>query len=245
MSLSRLLLFFISLLLPICLQGAEKLTLSGGGEDNDPFDRISKEVLTEAYRRIGIEISFKTLPPLRALKLSNTGKLDGEMHRVTDIEKTHPNLIKIPVPINKIEVIAFTIKEDITIQNTNDLKPYTIGIRHGIKFSKDITHGLKVHEVNKTDQLFRMLGLWRIDVALSTRTAGLKVIKKLDLKKVNIPAKPLVTLDLYHYLHSKHQHIIPLITDSLTTMESEGWIQHKYEQAMGEILESTESGHYD
>ena len=233
----KILILFLSIFLSPFLQGAEPLVFATSGEQNDPFDKISQHVLLEAYRRIGQNISFKTLPPARALRLSNAGVIDGELHRIEGIDNTYPNLIKIHIPINQIEVLAFTIKNNITIKNAEDLKPYLIGIRQGVKFAENLTQGLKVHEVDRTEQLFRMLGLWRIDVALSTRTAGLKVIKRLDLKKVIIPSKPLVTLNLYHYLNKKHASIIPRITLSLQEMEREGFIQQEYQRTLAEILQ--------
>lgn len=217
----------------------ETLKLAGGGMQNDPFDRISEEVLIEAYRRIGVEISFTVLPPPRALRLSNEGILDGEMHRIHGIDEKFSNLVMIPVPINKIEALAFTKSKDITVRHIDDLKPYLIGIRRGVKFAEEMSQGMNIVKTGSTDQLFRMLDLGRLDVVISTRTAGLKMIKRLNLREIRVIEPPLVTKNLYHYLHNKHQSIVPRITTSLQTMENEKLIEKKYEQAMTDLLEST------
>jgi len=45
------------------------------------------------------------------LLLSSAGKYDGELGRVLDTAKDHPNLLHIPVAIGKVEGVAFSLEK--------------------------------------------------------------------------------------------------------------------------------------
>ncbi len=238
MRLLNVLLLALGLILSISVSHAEeKLILAGGGDENDPLDNISKEVLIEAYRKIGVDVRFLTLPPARALIMSNEGQLDGEMHRIKGIDKHFKNLVMVSIPINRIEVVVFTKKKAMNINRMSDLKPYLIGIKIGVKFAEEITQKMNVHKVVREEQLFKMLNNNRLDAVLSVHLVGLQTIRKLKFKRIYDLKPPLVTKKLYHYLHKKHQDIVPRITKSLKEMEKENSIQEIYKQRITELSE--------
>ncbi|WP_339772520.1 hypothetical protein [uncultured Paraglaciecola sp.] len=83
----------------------EKLVFSTGSAA--PIQKISAQVLREAYYNIGFHIRVEPLPIARSLILSNKGYFDGELSRVEGIDKEFRNLLRVPVAINFIEAYAF------------------------------------------------------------------------------------------------------------------------------------------
>jgi polar amino acid transport system substrate-binding protein len=229
--------FVLTLMLSSHCYAQDEIVLAAGGIENDPFDKISQEVLKKAYKRIDMDVSFLTLPPPRALRMSNSGLIDGEMHRVVDVDREFENLIMIPVSINTVNVVAFVKTKDITINNLEDLGSYKIGVVRGVKFADDLTQGMHVEKSVTIDQLFLMLDKGRFDAAVSNEIGGLEAIKKLNIKGVIELSPNLKEHKLYHYLNSKHQSIIPRITSALQEMEKNGIIQKIYEEAVAELSE--------
>ena len=70
------------------------------GQSFDPIADISARVLKEAYKRINTEVEFKKMPAERSIENSNNGLLDGEVNRITGIEKKYSNLGAVSKKIN-------------------------------------------------------------------------------------------------------------------------------------------------
>ncbi|OUR79689.1 hypothetical protein A9Q83_04680 [Alphaproteobacteria bacterium 46_93_T64] len=186
---------------------------------------ISETVLKEAYRRIGFDISTQIFPAERALTMSNSGEVDGEVNRIFGLEKKYSNLVRVPVAINRIEGVAFTKKRDLKITNWDSLQPFSLGLRIGAKFAETGTEGMNVTAVATNEQVFTMLGKERVEIAVSTRIEGLLTAQKLGLKDIFVLKPPLANLELFHYLHKKHAALIPQLTAALKDMQKEGRIQ--------------------
>lgn len=227
-------LLFCMLAISSTCYSEENLTFS---QLNDPVSEVTWKVLQEAYRSIGIEIQPKVFPPERALFESNIGKVDGEVNRIQGLNKMYSNLIMVPVVVNKVEGSAFTKNITIPIEGWKSLKPYRLGIRNGTKFAENGTQGMDVETINDYRTLFLMLDKGRFDMVVSTRLTGGIQIKKLQLKEVSVLDPPLVTINLYHYLHKKHFAVVPAITDVLQKMEAEGRIKAIRDQAIAEVLQ--------
>lgn len=192
------------------------------GTMDSPLAQIGKKILHEAYQRMGIQIDARILPAERALYMLNGGKFDGEVLRIKGLEEHYPNLRIVPVPVIALEGVVFT--KDVTFEITGweSLKPYKIGILRGSKFAEKGTQGMKVEPVTTYKQVLLKLYLGRNDVAVMDRTNGLTEIRKLNMQGIRILEPPLVTTDLYHYLHKKHENLIPKITQIIQEMVKEG-----------------------
>ncbi len=194
-------------------------------QPDDPIAEIAFTVLEEAYNRIGIEISSKTLPAERSLILSNNGVTDGEVGRVKAIQNNYPNLVIVPVSINLIEGMVFTKELDFEVKGWESLRPFKIGYRRGTKFAENATRGMNVVSVSSNDQSLKMLSLGRVDLVVMTRVEGYFSIKQLNLDEIKVIEPPLVTLELFHFLHKKNESVLRRITEILEQMEEEGRIE--------------------
>ena len=101
--------------------------------------------------------------------------------------------------------------------------------------------GLKDHknivDVNRTEQLFRMLELNRIDIAISSGVNGLSFIDKFDLQSVHLLEPALQRHDLYHYLHEKNKHYVLILDKTIRAMKENGELDALKEFFVSELLE--------
>ncbi len=93
-------------------------------------------IMTEAYNRLGHDINVARIPANRSLHMANSGEVDGELFRVNNIDKTYHNLIKVPIDLYSIEMVAFTKNKFFTVDGWKSLAPYRVGYRRGIKVSE-------------------------------------------------------------------------------------------------------------
>ena len=227
------------------LNAQQQLVFGYSGEDH-PHNIINKRILEDAYQRIGIEIVAKKLPRLRALYQSNRGETDGELFRSgnAQIEKSFPNLIKIPIILNYGEFVVFTRDVDFEVSGWESLRPYKIGSQIGVSVIDNGTKGMQVERVIHGEQLMKKLALGRVDIAVFPRLFGLMHLKNLtqkgfnnmSFKDIRILEPPITQDPLYHYLNNKHQKLVPEITTVLFKMKRDGEIQ--------EIINSILLQHY-
>ncbi len=118
----------------------------------------------------------------------------------------------------------------------DSLKPYNIVIRLGIKYAEKGTKGMKVHTVSENEHLFIALDYGRCDVAVSSRLIGLEYIQKLQFSEIKILEPPLVKMELFHFLHKKHEKLIPEITKVLKEMQAKGRIREIRRQHIDKLI---------
>jgi polar amino acid transport system substrate-binding protein len=221
------------MVLPV-LHAQQTITLSATkGSVGDEF--IFNQILKEAYKRIGITVNVEFLPNERALMHSNEGVTDGETARVLAITNKFPNLVVVPVPVMRVNIVAYTTKNEvIPISGWGSLKPYKIVFIRGSKILQINAENFQwdYHEANTSIQMFNMLLLNRAEIAVASTFRGTSALA--TLKNEGHPIEQIRTLDpplsevlLYHFLHKKNQHLVPKITASLKEMEKGGTLKKK------------------
>ena len=118
-------------------------------------------------------------------------------------------------------IMVFTKSPTPKIRKWQDLKSLTIGLRLGAKFAEYNTKGMKVISAATNQMVFRMLDRNRVDVVVNTALEGTIMIRKLGLKGISLVHPPLVTLNLFHYLHKDHEGLLRRITAVLKAMKRE------------------------
>lgn len=210
--------------------GAKTLTFSAISTSKTP--EVGILVLHEAYGQMGIRPAMKKLPGERALRAANSGKTDGELHRIKAMMKPYTNLIRVDVPINHIEGVAYTKDPSLTVRNWQDLGKVKSGGVRGIKWFEKNTKGIAVQKYASFSDLFKALKVGRIQVGMANRINGITHIAGMGLTGVTPIEPPLVRLPLYHYLHKRHKELVPRLTTILQTMEKKGRIAAIRRQAL-------------
>ena len=172
----------------------------------------------------------------------NEGIVDGDVGRVAGMEKKYPNMISVPVPVIKYEMVIFSRNVDFKVAGSESIKPYNIGLVRGWKILEQASSGAKsVTAVESGEQLFRMLDATRIDLALLDKLQGLHFLKMLNIRGVKVLKPNLLEGQWYLYLNKKHEALIPRITAELSRMEREGVIKSIYDSVLARYTSTANS----
>lgn len=206
-----------------------------------PDQTVSSEILKEAYRRLQIPVEFIDVPAKRALLLSSSGVLDGEVARIADVETQYPSLLRISPAINFIEPSAFAKNAKFAINGWEALNGHRIGIVQGVGSSERGVKGLPaVQAVPNQATLLKMLYADRIDVAVTDLFSGMITLKELGLNSAIRPmSPPLQKIYIYHFLHENHRALVPKVEAVLREMERSGELTRLREALKKQILDNT------
>jgi len=194
--------------------------------NNTPLDRRALEELSrEAFRRVGLTLELIVQPSERSLQAAEQGQVDGEGLRIAGLGAQYPNLLQVPEPYIGVSFVAFARKVDAVSVERGwaSLEPHRVAFITGWKmFEANATHARIVSKVSTPEQLFRMLESDRIDLALYTLADGSAILKRLGMTSI-VPLKPsLRDVNMYLYLHRRHEAWVPRIAQALRAMKSDG-----------------------
>lgn len=197
-------------------------------------DGVLDLIYQQLSKRLGIHIEIQNLTASeRCLRNADSGIVDGDVARVAGLEKIYPNLMRVPVPVMKYEMVGFSRKVDFKMTGAEGIKPYNIGVVRGWKILEQAAAGAhSVTSLESADQMFMMLDKNRIDIALLEKLEGLQIIKSMDIKGVRVLQPNLYEGEFYLYLNRKHAAMIPLISAELLKMAQEGVLQHIYDSVL-------------
>ena len=189
-------------------------------------------VAIEAFRRARLELRLEKLPAERALLLSNSGVSAGELNRLSGVETQYPNLIRVPEKLGDWYFAAFS-KEASIPGRIEAIRRRTVGLIRGWKIYELALAGAKdVITVEDPDQLFRLLQLGRMDVALYERSMGLAYIKERGIKGVRVVEPSLFIRETFIYLHRSHAEQVPALTAALLATRRDGTYQRAYREKL-------------
>ena len=193
--------------------------------NNTPLDRKALQALgQEAFRRVGVEFRLVGLPSERSLYAADRGEVDGEGLRVEGLSAQYANLIQVPERFIGISFVAFARDRSIRVdRGWESLKPHSVAFINGWKMFEANALGARVvHKVDKPEQLFRMLEEGRVDLVLYTRADGILMARNLGLPAIAPLSPTLKDVDMYLYLHKKHQALVPKLTQAIRDLKADG-----------------------
>lgn len=209
-----------ALLLPVSGRAQSPIRLARLGEFPDQV--VGGEILKVVYERLNIAVEFVDVPAKRALTLSSSGALDGEVQRIAGIDRDYPSLLQISPPINYIEPAAFTTGLHFEVRGWPSIRSYRVGIVRGVGSSEDGTRGMpNVVIANNLDSLIHMLDAGRFDVLVTDLFSGSVAIKKQNLaSRIQPLSPPLQQISIYHYLNERHRKLAEKVASVLRDMEA-------------------------
>ncbi|MBI3574293.1 MAG: transporter substrate-binding domain-containing protein [Gammaproteobacteria bacterium] len=216
---------------------AERRVLVLSDPTDPPFTTADRSglldvVAGEAFRRVGVELRLVKLPAERGLINANAGIEDGDLSRIAGLEKQYPNLIRVPEKLFDMEFTAFSRDASIP-SNWTAIRQRSVGHLKGWKIYEQALAGAeRVITADDPAQLFRLLELNRVEVALYSRWLGLAHIKQQGLKDVQPLEPPLATREMFVYLHKRHAQLAPRLADALRALKREGFYQRAYREKL-------------
>ncbi len=192
-------------------------------------------VVGEAFRRAGVAFELVRLPAERGLINANEGIEDGDLARIGGLETQYPNLVRVPEKVADVEFVAFA-RDTSIVPEWNVLRRLNVGFIKGWKvYEQQFGDASRITTANDAEQLFRLIELGRIDVALYERWLGIALSVKMGLRNVRPLAPPLATRAMFVYLNRRHADLVAPLAQALRALKADGF----YARARSESL-----GHY-
>lgn len=202
----------------------QMIVFSAGAPLSSYQGKIIVPKLKKAFSKLGYSFGAKSYPSARSLIESNSGNVDGELHRVKYFHKVSnnkfPNLIRIDYKMVSIWLSVFSTNKDIEINSWKDLSKYKVAYYRGRKNVESIVskfmHAKHVFETNDDTQAMRMLVRKRVDFVISESFDGKRIINtNRDFKNI-FEVKKMEETQIFSYIHKKHK---PLIKDLIKELE--------------------------
>jgi len=174
-----------------------------------------KDYVTRAYQLIGYRVAFHNYPPGDSIKMTNVGKLDAELIRTPIIELSAKNLRRIPVKLLPGQLVLYCLNnikcDDDVLNDTSAI----IGIISGKNITSNYmkNKNAPVYLIKETQNLAKLFEKKRIQYILSIDINGIGNINAID--KSQYQTIQLALYDSYHYVHKKHEELIPKLTLAL------------------------------
>ncbi|QOZ52467.1 ABC transporter substrate-binding protein [Bradyrhizobium sp. CCBAU 53338] len=203
-----------------------------------PDQYVGGEMLRAVYAKLNIKLEFEDVPGKRALALSSSGELDGEIQRIGTLSRDYPTLLQVTPAINYIEPAAFTTKLHFDVDGWNSIRNYSIGIVRGVGSSEAGTRGMdRVTATTGIENMIRMLDADRFDVMVTDLFSGLVAVRKLNLQARIYPlSPPLERISIYHYLHERHRDLVPKVGQVIAQMQASGELAALREALVKQVL---------
>ncbi|CAH9062185.1 hypothetical protein PSECIP111951_02641 [Pseudoalteromonas holothuriae] len=185
---------------------------------------VGRIVITEVYKRLGINITITPLPGKRAQHETAVGLNDGEIMRIYSYGEETPSTIRVPTSYYYLETMVFSKKgSGVNIKTSADLARYQVVKVRGVKHTDNITKGLKnITDTDNTSQMFKLIQAGLADIALTNKMDGLVVLKKLGITDITPQTQHLDKLPLYHYIRKEHINLIKRVDNKLKEMKKSG-----------------------
>jgi len=210
------------MLSPLVLN-AESYTFSGG--KNNLVHQIGAKVLVKAYKKANLHMTPLFLTLQESLQRSNAGDTDGEIARISAITLFSPNLNKVPVSIISVDAVAFSKNTSLFINNWNDLRGHKLTIVRGVKFIETETTEIDRNFVETHEDALQLLQTNQTEIIVIPKLASINIIYQKKYHHIKPISKSLKRLKLYHFVHKKNLHLIPIITPILQEMKKSGEIE--------------------
>lgn len=232
-----------SLLLPLAVM-AQTLpqTLTLVTVEDSLETEIGINVVREAYARIGIEVEIRKYAGRIALEKSNSGEVDGEVHRIDGIQNEFSNLVQVPIPINYFEIAIYSKNPDLSLTSWFDLAPYEIGIVRGVIAVERGTRGMEVRKVDSYAELIQLLLDDDVQVMASPEINTRVLLAGKEYSGQIVMNGVMETYLLYHYLHRKNEHLVSVIRPVLKSMLLDGTIARIIRETNRKLEENALAG---
>ncbi len=210
----------------VCIMVCSAEPVSGRGPlviaslKGDPFGGEVKYVLRRAYARLNMDVRFEDMPLARSLMESSSGFVDGELCRMEGLEKQYPTLVCVPVPVHRVEMLAVSVKGGIRISDWDSLKGMRVARRNVLVVMRNLPASVEQVVIERYEHGASMLEEGRVDVLVAPRSL-VRSLAWLE-RGFQVHEPPLVSIPLFHYLHRKHEALVPVLGRVLRDMEREG-----------------------
>lgn len=190
-------------------------------------------LVPEIFRRIGIEaVAVQYAASERAMINANNGIDDGVAMRIAGLEKIYPNLMRVNEKVIDNEFVAYATRVELATTGFDVFKDYHVGYISGWKvFESALPSDTAVTRAKDAAQLFTLLANNRADMVLFERWQGNHILQERGIK-AHMLRPPLVSTEMFMYLHKRHAHLLDAAARALRAMKADGSYQRIAAQSL-------------
>lgn len=225
---------------------SQTIVLSGSYDTkNSIHGRWLALIYTEVFHRLGYGFEYHGYPSALSSRMSDEGRVDGEINRVSVYQKAHPNVIRVDEPHFLTTLAAYAVKPGISVDGWESLKNtnFRVEYRQGTRIVEigltPVVKAKNLTTITKTEQGLKRLISGRIDLFIDVKAIVQENLDRLD--PVRFDPSPvylagiMVQDTLHLYLHKKKADLVPKVNRILRTMKQQGLIEHYRQIAINKI----------
>jgi len=193
---------------------------------------IDVDTVTEAGKRVGIKVSFKTLPWVRLereIALGNDSQVECAFaYTLTPAREAYMDFTSSPIKLTELVLFARRGSFD-SFHDFDMLKGKSIGIRRGFKvpaaLATLVSQGsIKLEEVNDDLQNFEKLKRGRLDAVLSNHEVGDETIRQMKTSDLVALSPPVLVTPTYLVFNKAKNlsTLVPLFNKGLKAVMDDG-----------------------
>ena len=210
---------------PICAKAESPLVLSTGMIDpwtNAAGTGFHQALIGEVFRRMGLTAEVDVnAASLRAFSLANDGVTDGLAGRVEGMDKTYPNLIRVPERMFVNDFVACSRGGSLPT-SWADLAPHSVAYIIGWQvFERQVPQVRDLTLVKDSSQLMNLVKADRVEIILHERWQALWQARASGVV-LQCQKTPLARVDMYIYLHRRHADLVDRVAETLRQMKADG-----------------------
>ncbi|MBA4344043.1 MAG: hypothetical protein C0423_18040 [Methylibium sp.] len=180
-----------------------------------------------AYNRLGLQPRLVTYPSRRCISDAANGLVQGLLYRTTSIEAILPEMLRVPTPLGRVNLVAIGRQSDLIVDGWEQLRPWRIAALRGRTRIEQMTAGMQVVFVANTEQMLRMLDADRVDVLVAERSRTLPRIEELRAQGLELRGVRelglIDSLPVYHYLHKSQAALLNPLDQQFRALIREGF----------------------
>jgi hypothetical protein len=189
-------------------------------------------IYREAFRRLGYNFKYLAYPARRATVLSDHGDVDGEIHRVADYGKVHPNLVRVDEPHFSARFAAYASRPLAVSDGWDSLAQtrYRIEYRMGnLKCETELpprVDAARLSTVASAALGLRKLAAGRTDLYIDGELMVEGLLRSPEFRSTSIHQVALMDqINGYAFLQLKHKALAGRLSATLARMKKEGVIE--------------------
>ncbi|WP_286272762.1 hypothetical protein [Thalassotalea hakodatensis] len=174
-----------------------------------------KNYVEHAYNHLDFRITFMQLPPGRGAIEANKGNIDALTIRTSLVEHAIPEFIRVPIVLATGKLMLFCQIDVVCDPSIVNQKRKTIGTVAGVNVTKVFMADKKanIYEIASAGKVAEMFSRKRLDYILTITSDDFG--SYVDLPEKQYQTAELITIEGYHYLHKRHQALMPDIEKAL------------------------------
>lgn len=204
----------MSLQLPAQTPSAQKSVNIASSLSHTRLSQQIEQQLSTAYQALGYQLIVHRLPAGRSLRMANQGDFDGELFRIPEVAAQFSNLRLVPHPLATIQLHAYVLAD--TSKDWQDWqlnRQLRVAYVRGFRLAEQYPFAGSRIAVNTVQQAAQMLVQQKVDLLLEDNSSE----ESLQWVRPGVQKLPAVLAQakLFHFLHKKHQTLIPALQKQL------------------------------